>query len=389
MPAPFPFPEIPLLDHHCHPLLREQPETVEGFRAMFTESDVAEVVRDHVPMVLFYRRALRDLAHYFGCPPTEVAVLAARKAVPFEQRTRALLAHARFGGLLLDMGYRPEAHLTLEEMRGITGIPVLPILRVETVAETLLPKVASWAELEKEFLAELQAQAEAVVAFKSILAYRGGLEVRNWPRQTLEASLAEAKEALAAGRRRLETRPLLETLFVLTLEVAARYRLPVQIHTGFGDRDLDLRLANPLHLRPVLEDRRFAEVPLVLLHAHPYVAEAAWLAAIYPQVYLDLSLTVPFLAHRAADAIAQALALAPASKVLLATDAFSIPEMYWVAGRYLREALDRALTEVAEAGFLEKEERGEVAERLLRDNAAGLYPIRDGRSPGCGDLVTA
>lgn len=97
----------------------------------------------------------------------------------------------------------------------------------------------------------------------------------------------------------------------------------------------------------------------------------------YPQVYVDLSLTVPFLAHRAADAIAQALALAPASKVLLATDAFSVPELYWVAGRHLREALDRALREVEQAGFL-GEDREEVARMLLHDNAATVYPLDDG-----------
>lgn len=371
-----PFSEIPLLDHHCHPLRREQPETAEAFRGLFTESDAAAVVRDHVPNALFYRRAVRDLAQFFGCPPTEDAVLAARKGIPFEERTRALLADAGFGRLLLDLGYRPEAHLSLEEMRGLVQIPVAPILRVETVAEALVPKVTEWTELQGEFVSQLQAQAGKVVAFKSIIAYRAGLEVRTWPRHRLEASLREAKEAFARGRRRLEARPLLDALFLLTLEVAAQYRLPVQIHTGFGDRDLDLRLANPLHLRPVLEDQRFAEVPLVLLHAHPYVSEAAWLAAVYPQVYLDLSLTVPFLAYRAADAIAEALALAPASKVLLATDAFSIPELYWVAGRHLREALDRALREGAQAGFL-AEDREEVARLLLHDNAARLYPLRD------------
>ena len=61
--------------------------------------------------------------------------------------------------------------------------------------------------------------------------------------------------------------------------------MPVQIHTGFGDADLDLREANPLHLRPLLESGRYANVPFVLLHAsYPYVRELGYLAAIYANV---------------------------------------------------------------------------------------------------------
>lgn len=55
--------------------------------------------------------------------------------------------------------------------------------------------------------------------------------------------------------------------------------------TRFGDKDLDLRLANPLHLRSVLEDKRFSKCCIVLLHAsYPFSKEASYLASIYPQV---------------------------------------------------------------------------------------------------------
>jgi len=47
-----------------------------------------------------------------------------------------------------------------------------------------------------------------------------------------------------------------------------------------------------------------------------------------------------------------------------------------VAARHLREALDRALREAPQAGFL-AEDREEVARLLLHDNAARLYPLRD------------
>ena len=60
----------------------------------------------------------------------------------------------------------------------------------------------------------------------------------------------------------------------------------MQIHTGFGDKDLDLRLSSPLHLRRVLEDPAFAALKLVLLHAsYPFCREAGYLANVYAQVW--------------------------------------------------------------------------------------------------------
>ena len=64
-------------------------------------------------------------------------------------------------------------------------------------------------------------------------------------------------------------------------------RLPVQIHTGFGDRDLALRDADPALLQPFLAAVEPARVPVVLLHCYPYQRQAGWLALVYPHVYVD------------------------------------------------------------------------------------------------------
>nr|KAJ0200914.1 hypothetical protein LSAT_V11C600298710 [Lactuca sativa] len=51
---------------------------------------------------------------------------------------------------------------------------------------------------------------------------------------------------------------------------------------SFGDKDLDLRLANPLHLQNLLKDPRFLDSRIVLLHAsYPFSREASHLASIY------------------------------------------------------------------------------------------------------------
>jgi predicted TIM-barrel fold metal-dependent hydrolase len=369
---------IRLFDHHAHSLRRVQPETPEAFRAHFTESDAPEIVRTHLGWSLFYRRALGDLGRYFGCPPTEEGILAARSRRPFGELTRAMFDDAGIGALLIDPGFRAAEHYDLAALRGMLPCPAGELLRLEVLAERLIPASDGWPDLRERFAAEVREAAGRVRGLKTIIAYRTGLDVRAWDAAALSAAFRETREAAGRGQTRLASKPLLDALLWTALEIAAERRLPVQMHTGFGDRDLDLRLANPLYLRPAFEHPPFRAIPFVLLHSYPYVREAAWLAHVYPHVAIDLSLTVPFAAHAAVDAIVEALGLAPASKVLLATDAFSIPELFWLAARHAREALDAALTIVERRGFAGPDDREGIARRLLWDNAAAIYgTLRD------------
>ena len=101
--------------------------------------------------------------------------------------------------------------------------------------------------------------------------------------------------------------------------------------------------ADPAYLKPVLE--RFRTTPFVLLHCYPYVREAGWLAHVYANVYFDLSLTIPHVA-RGAEALREALELAPVSKLLYASDAALAPELYFLGAKRWREALAEVLPEL-------------------------------------------
>jgi predicted TIM-barrel fold metal-dependent hydrolase len=308
--------------------------------------------------------------------PNEDAVLGARAGRPLDRLVREMLADAGIAGILVDLGLRAREHYDLQGLRALLPCPAFPVLRLETLAEGLIVDAATWGELQDRFVAAVEAAADGDLwALKTIIAYRTGLAIDAWGRDAREAAYGETRAEFLAGRRRLRSKPILDTLLRRALEVAARRRLPVQVHAGFGDRDLDLRLVNPLWLRPIIEDPGLRDAPLVLLHSHPYVREAAWLAAVYPHVHLDLSLTIPFLAHGAADAIADALAMAPATKILLATDAFSIPELFWLGARHARQALDLAARSVEARGYLPRDDRDALARLLLHDNAAALYGI--------------
>ena len=120
----------------------------------------------------------------------------------------------------------------------------------------------------------------------------------------------------------------------------------------------------------------FASVPFVLLHAaYPYVRELSYLAAVYPNVHLDLGLAIPHVASDLPGVVRQALTLAPTTRVLFSSDASGLPELYWLAARWGRRALGTMLEELVRGNALGADEASEVAADILGRNAARLYGV--------------
>jgi len=367
---------IPLLDHHCHPLRRVGELDGPGLRRHFSESTDPTML-PHIASAMFYGRGLRDLALLLDCDPSEEAVLAARHQQPAEQHARRLFEAANISTLLLDTGFSSETAYTLDEHRTMLPCAIHEVLRLEKLVEQLIVETESFAQLEDAYRAALiDLRARGIVALKSIAAYRGGLMIERRSRQDAAASYGPLKErARRDGRVRLSDRPLLEYIVDLGLKAAADQQLPFQLHTGFGDDDVDLLTANPLHLRPLLQDESLRAVRFVLLHTWPYVREAGYLAGIYGHVYQDLSLTVPFTAHGGAQAVLAALEQAPTSKVLLATDAFIIPELFYLGTLYARHSLNAALTQLQSDSWITASEAERAAQQMLYTNAAQVYGV--------------
>ena len=273
-----------------------------------------------------YRRAIGELAELLGCEPEEEAVFARRLELEPGAYASLLLQATETDVLLIDDGFPAgEEAFSWQRMGELARCTVMPVLRLETTKRA--------AEEVRD------ARERGFAALKTIAAYRGGLQLDE--SHPVWAAL-EANEAMG--------RPL-----------------PVQVHCGFGDASLWLPLADPGWLKPAIE--RFDLTPFVLLHCYPFVREAGWLAHVYPNVFFDLSLTIPFVA-RPEEAVREALELAPWSKLLYASDASSAPELYFVAASRWRRALAVVLPEL-----LHEADAVAAAHAILRENALRIYPI--------------
>lgn len=374
--------DLAVVDGHAHPLLPDVASVSAGsFVDLFTEGRPGTMT-GHVEHTRFLERALRDLARRLGGDATVPAVLERRRALGAEAAARTV-AEARIAALVVDTGYPPDA-MSPAAMRRLLPCAIHEVFRVETCAQRLLAQGLAFDDFLVAFDRELRAAAATSVAFKSIIAYRSGLAIRGWPRDQAAAAYRHAAERLRVeGSARLVDKPLLDVLFERTLVAALQTGLPLQIHAGLGDPDIDLLQANPLLLRPILEDPQWRGLRLVLLHmAYPYFREAAFMSAVWPQVWLDLSLALPVLGAGAVGPLTEILALAPASKLMYGSDLRGLPELFALAAGWGREALGEALDWLARREGATADDTRAIARRILADNARALYRLPEGAPPG-------
>ena len=374
---------VPVVDNHCHGILRSQNfDDLASWRQAFTESADPGMPREHVGSTAFYRRLIRTLAEFFGCEPEEEAVLTVRAQRDPPELTAELLRAANIETLLIDTGYPPpEEVLPGAELAQLGDCRTEPMVRLETLMECLLVEHDSLEEAKAALAAALyDVRGQGYVALKSIAAYRTGLNIREWPAEDAEASLREFRRAAGEGSTRLAHKPLLDTLLHVAFAEAARQEVPLQFHVGYGDADTNLLLGNPLHLRAVLERPEYRSMPVVLLHeCYPYTREGGYLAAIYQNVYLDLSYGIPLLGYGALLSFThEALGVAPISKLLYSSDGIGVPELHWMSAIDGRHVLGQALEELVAHGELSISEAEAAGEDVLRNNAVRLYRLSSG-----------
>jgi len=368
---------IPIVDNHCHSLLRRQPPDDDAFRIHLTESTFPEIARDHIPTSLAYHLAIREMAVLLDCEPTPDAVHAARRDRGVEWLTREVVERGRFKTWLIDTGYGADTTYSLDELRELAPCRIEEVLRLEPLIEKLILEAETFDGFLDAYRASLAGLRDrGIVGMKSVIAYRTGLHVREVERGDAADAYRTARAAgQRDGRLRIESKPLLDFLIVIAVEESASQGVPIQFHTGLGDPDLDLTLVDPAALRILFADR-FRAAPIVLLHTgYPYIRSLAYLAAMFPNVYADMGETILFAPGEATEIYRELIGLAPASKLLFSTDASLVPELYWIGARIGRRALGRVLDEHIADGAIDESTALDWAERMLWRNSEAVYSL--------------
>ena len=369
----------PLTDHHCHGVLR----SAGDLEALLNEAD-GDAARDGLAF-----ESLAGLAFRRWCPPlldlpahAPLDVYRARRdALGAAEVSRRFLSACGLGALLVDTGYAPDGLLSPAETAGLAGAAAFEIVRLEQVAESLAAAgtgAAGFANAYRAALAErvaTPAPGVPVAGVKSIAAYRVGLALDGPRPGDAEVDAAAGRWLGAAGPGGAPPRLADETLHRFFIWCGADLGLPIQFHVGYGDRDIDLHRCNPLLLTGLLRALEPTGVPVMLLHNYPYHREAGYLAQVFPHAYADLGLATHNVGSRAPDVLAEALEMAPLRKFLFSSDAFGLPELYYLGTLLFRHALSRFLEARLDADEMSYADAERVTRLIAAGNAARAYRL--------------
>jgi len=380
-----------VLDDHCHgfrveDLLALDPAGWEDRLTMMgmcfassggTDPGLAAQVAALRDSTMFALTARRWLAAYLGVEPTAEALSAARHAAMSVDPVgyiSALMADQQIANVIADEGY-PQPTVTRAEFEADLGARVHRVARIEPWIVELQALDLAFGDFEAGFERRLEEAAADphTVGFKSIIAYRTGLDVSD-PSRPEAATAYESWKGAGWPKDRGPGKTVRDWLLRATLRAAERRGKIMHIHCGGGDPDIVLTHVKPSDLFPFLHDHM--RQPIVLIHSgYPWLAEAAYIASILPFVYLDLSEFLPWASLAIDGALETLLGIAPVGKLLYGSDEASEPEVFWVSARMTREALQRVLSRAVERDYLNVNEAERLGRGILAGNSKSLHGI--------------
>jgi uncharacterized protein len=380
-----------ILDNHCHgfrlhDLLERDPEGWEDRLTMMGtcfassgqgDANMAAQVAGLRDSTIFTLTARRWLAGYLGAAASHDALTAARRVALTADPSsyvHGLMADAHITTVIADDGY-PQPTVTRAEFQESLGLPVYRVARIEPWIAELQTKSLSFTDFEADFERRLDEAAadRLTVGYKSVIAYRSGLDVTD-PTAAEAATAYTSWQADGWPKDRGAGKVVRDYCLRAALRAARRHDRVMHIHCGGGDPDIVLTHVRPQDIFPLLHDHM--DQPIVLIHSGwPWLAEGAYIASIMPFVYLDLSEFLPWASVGIDRELEILLGVAPTAKLLYGSDEASEPEVFWMSARLTREALERVLARACERDHLGPSEAQRIGQGIMGGNSKRLHGI--------------
>lgn len=393
------------VDNHAHPLLKASERRPASLLELVTEARGGAMAA--APYTLAARRASHQLASLYGAPnavseSTDVekhweALASARDKLEYDDLCRRCIKDSEIACLLLDDGLTGVTTLceSLSWHDQFASAPTRRIVRVEVVAEDIFRELIQdqlqkgavnastmLSSFSSKLLDSLRnvASDHDVVGFKSIVCYRTGLSVSlrddfDALEKALTALMDDHLDRDEDAKIRLQYKPLNDLVVRIAMQVSSETSKPIQFHTGLGDNDLQIALASPALLQPLIT--AYPLTPVVLLHgAYPFTREAGYLANTYENVYLDFGeIFGPVSAAGQRAVISQMLELCPTNKALWSSDGHWWPETFYFGSIQGREAMYEVLSDAITRKEITEPEAVAIVKQMLFENANRLYKL--------------
>jgi predicted TIM-barrel fold metal-dependent hydrolase len=375
---------VGLVDHHVHGIVRGSLDAA-ALGDMLIESDrrsAADAAGHDTQVWHAIRRWCGPLLGLAPSAPADV-YLQTRLALTNEAVAGRLLPIAGFEHLVVETGFRSDVVSSPAELGRLAGAPASHVVRLEALAERVITELADPADYPDAYRAALTkafSGSEPAVGTKTILAYRGGFDRDLSRPDDADVGRAARRWSAELGRdptSRQAPRLVDECLLRFGLWAAVDRGRPLQVHTGFGDPDLDLQRADPLLLTSFIRSTE-GRVPILLLHTYPFQRNAGYLAQMFPHVFLDVGLAVNYAGVASTSVVQESLELAPFNKVLFSSDGWGAPELHLLGSWLWRRAMSRVLGAWVVAGDWSIADAERVVDLVAAGNARRVYGLPPG-----------
>jgi len=407
--------KIKVIDEHCHPFKEESKvlrvsefELISDYMCLYNpsflvpsnilaqyqsaiESDKDKLDKEfrisssdremkyHVSNLLLSTKFRHEMSRFLKCRSSAKDIIETRnqRAKNYKKYIGDLFQDAKITGLLVDDGYSEIAveygipSIDIEAFRTYVPAKVERVTRIEPLFQKSLEKSSTLEDMEEDFLESMEesVKKKRAMAFKCVIAYRSGLEIKPPSIETARSDFEKYKST-----RTRSVKALRDYMIWRSIDKTIELNVPYQVHTGVGDTDIVLERSSPYNLWNMLKDEKIRQAKIVLVHSgYPQVCEAAFLTSVLPNVYLDISILIP-LAHGNPARLLDVLELAPVSKVMYASDVH-LPDMYWLTAIIGKEMLSQALSQVVNSGAFDEDEAYKAAEMILWENTKKLYAL--------------
>lgn len=400
------FSKVPVFDNHAHSINEaltsiSKADFLSGYSGYRDDSSVpngdirdplygaaSEELMEHWANSSVVQSTVTHLAGLFGCDATLDAVIAARN----RRAERGMYEYSRmlYNDALLTAGVLETSIPIGEDIEDrIPGHLVCRLFQFDEPFFRLMRETSSFEKLRERWEAEA---AEALTSehFDGIKCHLSEVYSHKDLRVVSpEEANFYFKRAQAGDKHALNIvyMALLSTAMVFS----QKYDAPIHLHvsmggsTCFGEPGIEGELtlkngsmydADPMLLYDFLKTAAFRKTKVVCLHGgFPWTREVAALAADFPNVYVDVSLSLTFCGMGGDQFMEELLSKAPHTKIVIGSGQVAFPEKAWLAAKVARETLKRVLGKAVANGFMTDAMAQASGENILFRNAARIHRL--------------